>query len=93
MVLGEQAEEEMTLRPPCSAGEKRVIHSGGDGIGPGDCRGKTGFGQRDDRVRGANQQRSAGCHEGKEPVTRAVLMWKRAWGTRMARTSCQSVGG
>ena len=54
------------------------------------ARGKTGFGQRDDRVRGANQQRSAGCHEGEEPVTRALLMWKRAWGEGLGWWSVKS---
>lgn len=71
-VFGEQADEEMTLRPPCSVGE-RVIHSRWRPIGPGDDSGLTGIGQRwDDPVRG--------LWSSAEGATRreALLMWELA---------------
>jgi hypothetical protein len=74
-VFGEQVDEEMTLRPPCSVGEAcdsqpvetdrtwRLL--GADGIRA--AAGRPGP--------GLDQQRR-GCHEGDARETEALLMWK-----------------
>ena len=61
-VFGEQADEEMTLRPPCSVGEACDSQAGGDRFGPGDGSGQTGFGAVGETTgSGARQQRRE-CH-------------------------------